>query len=713
VFLLFWPAVSYAQTVSGASPAPNSRTHGLQLPDCRSIRNGPVPLIFTPARVPALKARFAKNPGAYPALSNNAEYRVLHQATLFQLTGKATSADGGAIDTTDEAVSWLVKNAHGFYEPDRSGSDQARWMGEVAILSFGWLWDRMSSADRATVITAINRGVVNSFTKAYGDFRDQANNHGWGYTRNGMLWAVMSYCFEFTMPADPAAHCSWTPGSGRFVVHAWNICGLPQRRVAEQILTEVDDRRWTAFVKYFSGWRGGTRPDGHMHYGKYLDSYFTVPFQVWKDYGRALSDESPYFADMVYQFLYAITPKPTLHSATRTVQFQAFPHGDQSVPGQGIVPAVNFETADYFTYAALHWDGTPLEGYARKFLTDRDPPRSAHIKILDAALGEPGTAMTSLPLDYYAAGPGHLYVRNAPDPSTLMLFQLGSVDGHHMHADAGSFQILRCGQSECRWGTRETVNYDKEIVDETGSGGVSGDLVWAHNGITVDNHDYTPRSVFTNRPAIPRLTRTNAYVHGVTDIRAYSGVAATCLVREFVYVRAFDTAVSFDRACTASATVPKTTLIHCHERFQLASPGVYRCANGNQILDTYHLSGSVRNQRVTFTEIDESGGGALPIASDRQPQYRLQAAVQGTATSSLVNVYRAYSPGGPSFTAALAQAEGRLMLTLALGSSKVVLTFIEGPTSTGGTIAFDGRPAESFGNDVDQIDVTPAGVTWK
>jgi hypothetical protein len=479
------------------------------------------------------------------------------------------------------------------------------------------------------------------------------------------------------------------------------------------ILAEVDDRRWKGMVKFFTDWRGGTRPDGHMHYGKYLDSYFTVPFQVWKDYGRALSDESPYWVDMVYQFLYAMTPKPTVHSATKTTQFQVFPHGDQSIPGQGVVPALNFETADYFTYAALHWDGTPLEAYARHFLTRHDPPRSAHIKILDGALGEPGAPMTKLPLDYYASGPGHLYVRDAADPSTLMLFQLGSVDGHHMHADAGSFQILRCASSECRWVTRESVNYDKEIADATGTGAVVGDLVWAHNGVTVNNHGYTPRSVFSIDPTIPRLTRTDRYVHAVTDLRAYSGATATCMVREFVYVRAFHAAVSFDRACTASAGAPKTTLVHCHAPFTNPAPGVYRCTNDSQILDSYHLSGSVKGQTVTFATIDESKGGAFPIAADRQPQHRLQAEVKGTTNSSLVNVYRAYGSGAPPFAASLAQSGGNLILTLKHGGSTAVISFVEGPTSTGGSIAFDGRPPEPFGTDVDRIEISASGIVWK
>lgn len=708
IVLWLWCPSALAQTV----------THGLTIPD---TSGAPVPLLYTSGTLATIQARYAASPSTYALIDYSGqgepnEWRMEQQAFVYKMTGVCSSGDGGTatvVDTCDDAITWMVthipanscpgQSECNWYEPLANGSDAARWIAEHQILTFSWLYPEMTAGERDTVITYINRAVVNALTKAYGDAEDIANNHGWGYERNALLWALTSYNLSFTMPATD---CSW---SGGYAVHPYDICGDTQQQIAEAILDEALTVRWTAFDAYFTDWRGGVAPDG-TYYGRYFYGYFTIPMLVYRDYGRAIGEEVPFMIDAAWYLLVGTTPKSTYHTNTATTLYQLFAHGDHQ--NSGTSPTDGSEHAGFLTYITIAYDGTTLETAARKWLTDHNPPMFACVKVLDDERGATGTDLTALQLDYYAPGPGTMFARDTwangvSDKPTVFQLLIGSIHGHHMHCDAGSWQAVRGD----RWVSKGAETYNENLTGITGSGTVNGASMWGHNGVTVNNIGGST-TCFNNEPPVLRLDRTANYIFAATHLLEYLGAqaSASALVREYVYVRALNTLVTFDRIVTSGTSTPKTSVVHCPVDMTNPSAGVYVCANGDERMKTIFLSDDITDQVASYLEVNERAGSCPHAQCD--PQHRVQQEITGTTTSYLVSAHQAYTTGDTEMTASLAEDGDSITVTVTVGGSTAVMDFARGATSTGGSINLNGGGATAFDTGVDPFSTTTGGFAW-
>ena len=98
-----------------------------------------------------------------------------------------------------------------------------------------------------------------------------------------------------------------------------------------------------------------------------------------------------------------------------------------------------------------------------------------------------------------------------------MLFQLKQPQGSHAHCDAGTFQILR----NDRWVARESPGRSLTYAGPAG-GTVSGNTIWAHNGLTVNNSsigEYCGDD--RTDPNVLRLESRPGYTYTAVDYSGY------------------------------------------------------------------------------------------------------------------------------------------------------------------------------------------------
>src|SRR4029453_3769836 len=95
---------------------------------------------------------------------------------------------------------------------------------------------------------------------------------------------------------------------------------------------------------------------------------------------------------------------------------------------------------DFMTILAQRFSGTPLGGYVRQWLANVGGSGSWLVAANDPG-GTP-RALDTLPLDYYAPGPGFLYAKSSWQASASALnFQLGELNAvGHSPLHTGSFR---------------------------------------------------------------------------------------------------------------------------------------------------------------------------------------------------------------------------------------------------------------------------------
>ena len=530
------------------------------------------------------------------------------------------------------AVKWAVAESAAM-RVDGTACDDCRWSGEGIILSYDWCYGMMSAGDRTTLEASVDRWVDHWRTQSWGGVPMHENNYYWGYLRNEIEWGMVRYDASLTFAS-----------------------------------TQLDDAFNVRLAKDFypaTGVIGGVGQEG-AQYGPYLLGYAVVPFVSAGRIGRDVFGESPYYLAGAYAYIYETTPD---HA-------QLFTWNDND----GYLPAHADQAfiLNYMTAAALNWKSAPIGGHARRWLADVGAQPDRFMQAIDDGSPQP-IDHAGLPLDYFASGPSYLFGRSGWSASaTAYMLTLGAEDGvGHNHVDYGGFQIARGGT----WLSRESVGYGNSGINVVGLGGSGSSDVRtavAHNTVAVGTNLPGDHGA----PIVKRLESQAGYSFASVDLSPT--FASGHVARDFVFVRALETLVVFDRGANVF-------LAHC-ESAPATTAGRTVCTSGAQRLVVSSLVGSPSVQVI--------------VEGGMSGQRRIEIATSG---AEMLTVLQAMDTSGTALAPAL--TDNGASYTLKLGAS-ISIELVKGASSTGGSITIDGA-THPLRADVQAMSVTPSGPVWK
>jgi PKD repeat protein len=691
-------------------------THGFTIPTAHPR------LWWTPARVNAASAWLAAHPFT-PGSGNYVDVAFKHVVT---------GADCSV------AVNWAANwtPSPGQVTPTAVGSDDMRTTGETVLLVYDWCFDQFTPAQRATFISRWNTWIGNVRQQSWGGKYSgtwmSQNNYFWGNLRNELEWGIVSY-------GDNGAG----PGS-----------------TADDFIDYALNTRWAVgFVPTTQAGgpaAGGVPLEGET-YGATVGAYMLVPAASLAGMGRDLWDETPFFKSMMYWMLYWTTPSATVvkdaGGGLSTFHVATVNEEDKMTSGGIFWSRAYFQDwLHYFAeHSATYYSGTPLAGYTRKWLSQLNPvaplaknPNATGTPnyyvsnyIISNSPGGTATPYNTLPLDYYASGPGYGVAKTAWDTSSTQLTYffktpMSPIVGH-AHQDWGSFSLWRGG----RWVMRETAGYSNSIAGTPGvAGGASQDSgsPLAHNvpvftnvALGQDsNAKYLLPTIHLSPPSVNRMESTSKYFYAAVDLTgAYkwdtghahfnTGVVGR-VERELLYLRNLETTVVFDRITTQNQTHPSagltaaqvvtSFLTHYETNPNIEGANHYTATNGTQVLRQTVLLPTT----PTFRVIDEGG----PVG-----QFRVEVDASGAAQRYQLHVLQARDASGSNLQASVVDsnpgnaASGTFTVTLhpATGNDTVIV-FNKGPSSSGGTINVAGAGAVNLRTDVQPMAYTDNGPVW-
>lgn len=581
------------------------------------------------------------------------------------------------------AIGWLM--AYRIPQPQLDGvaSDNARWDGENAALTYDWCNDQMTADERETIVKRWNGYFGTLSKKGWGGVGLEANNYYWGYLRNELEWGIATW-------GD-------NPQAKDFLGHA--------------LVT-----RWkNSFLPYASGnGRGGVLAEG-PGYGAVLPWYSLIPFQSMRLLGRDPYEETPFFKEVVFYLIYSTTPAPTVFGNGGYSTYHMFLFNDTEDFGQAPMFNSRKYYGDFMTVFANQWGERPIGEYARRWLNLVKPSVSGFVQ----AVNTPGKERDfgSLPLDYFAPGIAYLYARNQWGPqATVVHLSLGYPEGvGHSHRDFSTFQVWRNG----RWLTRESTGYSQNITGYNG-GQIDCSFPEGHNGVLIGPRgDIKPlesrgvaRAHWKGHPLVQRLESRPNYSYAAVDLtpcfkaveypEMFENPYVKSVVREFLFVRSIETMVVLDRIESAAhgkaraEDSVKTFLIHFEQKPEIQGDNSVLARNGNQALQLTTLVPAKPEYRVV------NEGGAIG-------QHRLEVATSGQAQSYLLHVLQARGAKDPNVTAQLTEDDSSFKIALQHPTKgKVEIVLGKGMKSAGGSV--DGAPLT---DKVQQIEVTNDGPVWK
>lgn len=585
-----------------------------------------------------------------------------------------------------KAIQWLM----GFKISDNEfnvASDHIRWNGEEAVLVYDWCHDQLTADQKTTILKQWNGWLEKAMALSWGGPTMVSNNYYWGYLRNELSWGIA------TLGENPSAQ--------KYIDFALN------KRWKDYFLPFATN---THKPKLHLDGRGGLPHEG-TQYGPYMSNYPIVPFATAGILGRPLYEETDFFKGTVFYVLYATLPSATTSPVDNRAEFEVFPYNDDE-------KWTERRSADYFSdfmaQAAMNWSCLPVGKYARgwsKMIGAKPQPFIASVDPGGEAL-----VPSTLPLDYYAAGPRYMYGRSAWTPkATVFNWQLG--DSHnsgvgHYHLDYGNWQIWRGG----RWLVREATGYGDTLTGLGGNGTVGSADPLAHNTLIVNGKGFGEGEAEDNGPAIVRrLESQTGYTYADVDLtKLYhskdqghperNNPAVDHVEREFVFVRSLETTIILDRikskavGGTPADKITKTFLAHFEQSPKIEDPNHVTYTTGTQAIRTTFLVPKSPDVRVT----DERK------AKDRGIQ-RLEVTTSGAAQSYFLTVLQAKDATAPALQPTVAEDANQFTVTL---NPTTTLLFKKGETSAGGSITLAGATTP-FRNDVQSMKITDAGPLWQ
>jgi hypothetical protein len=635
-------------------------------PNTLSIPTTHPRLWWTPERLKQARAWYA----AHPFTPRADDY--VGQAFRYVITGEASYARAAIT----RAMSITV-------DPTRtSGANEIRWSGEQVIFTYDWCYDQMTEQERKTLVDRWNGYLEVGRQQAWGGPNMPQNNYFWGYLRTNFEWGVATY------HENPSA---------------------------QVFLDDALGTRWSAFVQHSTAnGRGGAAQEG-TQYGPYLLNYATVPMMTGALQGRNLFEETNFFKEAVFHLIYATPPGQTIARSDNKPHWDVFPNNDDHGYLWG-GSAQYRDLGDFMTTAAGYWKDLPVGQYARRWLKTVRPAVSPFVAATDTVGTE--RDLSSLPLDYYAPGPGWFYGRTAwGSQATAVNVILGSRSGvgGHIHDDQGQWQMWRNG----RWLSREAAGYSDSVAAYRGTGTVPVFKAPAHNVILVNGAGMADGDQ-NGPPVVRRLESRREYSYAAVDLTpAYrnnllrypraerDNAAVGHIEREFVFLRGLETLVVFDRVQSseqAGTGTTKTFLAHFEQPPTADGPNSHVAVNGDQALRLTTLLPA----RASYRVVAEGGRVGLN---------RLEIDTSGETLSYFLTVLQARDANGQNLTSQLTETATSYVVTLQHPTrGNVRLEFNKGAASTGGGVAYSlaSMPTSinPFIGTVQTIEVGSSGPVW-
>ncbi len=353
-----------------------------------------------------------------------------------------------------------------YRDPAFPTSDRSRWQGEAYGLTVDWIYPYLSAEDKSTIRqvflrwseTIVNAGyhhpepvgLVNDpqLVADKSVARWAVNNYFGGNMRNLGLMAL-----SFDTADDPGGDL------GKYLNNA-----IGARLYMVDYMLRHDDA-------------GGLPAEGFEYGGaqlgyilQFLTALHTAGQSDPARWGPQVSIDNPFWDSFVSGYLHSFSPAPIEHPEFGTV-FQAAFYGD----GEKYLPPPEFMEAfgPFALYARatgntkrvdqLRWIETNMApGGAAKLLERANDSYSffnaiQYFMLFDPNAGPPPDPHQSEPLNFYAAGIGHLLSRTGWDPGAAWFtYSLGWSGIDHQQADGNNFDFYRKGE----WLTKERVGYE-------------------------------------------------------------------------------------------------------------------------------------------------------------------------------------------------------------------------------------------------------------
>ena len=623
-------------------------------------------------------------------------------ALHYLLSGEVTSAR--------TAIDWLMAFDPSVYS-EATQSDHARWSGEKAILIFDWCYDQMTIEEKKLIITRWNEFITSRNNRVWGGVDMPFNNYYWGFLRNSLEWGITTF---------------------------------HENDKAQSFIDNAIELRYrNTFIPFAAEGegRGGVAIEG-TQYGPYMINYPMIPLVSTANYGLNLFDETNFYKELIYYFIYSTTLGPTSTDGGAQDYYVQFPFSDdefyRTSPERNLHQSTVIGTP--MTILADLFSGTIFGKHAQQYLDKYNPPVSLAIQSL--SIQQESENFNALPLDYYAPGMGYFYTKNSWENDAMLInLQLGVAPrkAHH-HLDSGSFQLWRNG----RWLTRETVSYSETIMgwNNTQTNSPVRSSI-GHNTILFEGQGQA-NGYEDGKPEIIRLESQKDFSFAAVDLslayRAHNSSYFSSIdegklrddnphvskvIREFVFIRDLEVMVIFDRMESVAfdrsdlidqyinpkvndaKNVRKTFLIHFESAPDIDDENnVVEAINGDQSLRLQTLI----PENPIFRVVEEVGSG-------ESGQYRLEIDTSGEAQSYFINILHGKNIGEENVIAQVYEhADGFFTVNLTHSSGKASIVFNKGMESQGGKIGFSevGDPElVPFTNEVQDINVTESGPVWQ
>ncbi len=365
----------------------------------------------------------------------------------------------------NEAAKGYAEN-QSYRDPAFPTSDRSRWQGEAYGLTVDWIYPTLSAEDKATIRQVFLRWSDTIVTAGYhhpepvGLVNDPqlvadrsvarwaANNYFGGNMRNLGLMAL-----SFDTADDPGGEL------GKYLNNA----------IGARLFMVDDILRHDA--------AGGLPAEGFEYGGAqlgYILQFLTALHTAGQDdparWGPQVSMANPFWDNFVPGYLHSFSPAPIEHPDFGTV-FQAAFYGD----GEKYLPPPDFMEAfgPLALYARatgntqrvdqLRWIETNMAPGGATKLEERAADSYSffsaimYFLLFDPQAGPPPDPHGAQPLNFYAAGTGHILSRTGWDPGAAWFtYSLGWSSIDHQQADGNNFDFYRNGE----WLTKERVGYE-------------------------------------------------------------------------------------------------------------------------------------------------------------------------------------------------------------------------------------------------------------
>lgn len=582
------------------------------------------------------------------------------------------------------AVNWAVSFVPGSTSPFR---DDMRWYGQDIALIYDWCYSSFTSEQREVLILNWNEYFEEQMNYSWAGIGGIADDRGgpmgnyyWGVIGNLLLWSIATY-EENTIKAEI------------FLNNALNA------RISDE---------WSLAAATTG--KGGVGPDS-SHYGQMLRLYSIIPFESAKLLGRDIYAESNYWKEAVYYIIYSTPPIQSNNNGESSWDYFSF--GDDefwnTTSSNGGNQAKLSTFGDFMTTMASRWAETNTGGFASKWLANISPAVTEHIKSVTPSLPNP-LSFSSLPLDYYAAGPSYLFGHSNNNWESGTIFGLnigfGTVLGH-VHDDYGHWQLWRGG----RWISRETTEYAKTIKGYDNNLDVGINTTYAHNGLLINGMGLSTSEQHKRNgvPIVNRLESRDNYLFTSIDITdAYhndindeykperNNSAVKHIERDYIFIRDLEILIIFDRLESDIAGRTKTFLAHCQNSWVSIDDHNKNCIDGTQSMLLTTLIPNNPNYRVV---IEGDNFGQYRLEVDDSPQ---------TTQSYFLHVLQAKSLSSSALNPSVTD-NGSYYHVVLDGTHSLNLN--KGMMSTGGSITLSGTTVP-FINNVQTMIVTDNGPVW-